>query len=257
MEFIDHTGHIFTQKSYNDYPVGYEFENLPYIFWLNNQYTQNLSIDNYYMLPIRPLVENSRNGEIKAVSIKCNSNIFKIVASKRIQEQQSLTIELKEDSSDFKSELVIDDILQVKDDEFTMLPFYVIGNSTEEGTFTTTILISIYYNNDVQIHCPITVGGVWVDEIEQLQINASNMGVNLPKDIIRAIYQSSLVNDKLDTALYNDKVKEYLINYMSIKGECGNTNSVINSLKWFGYGDKITLDKLIRTDNDLNHYQFL
>ena len=81
------------------------------------------------------------------------------------------------------------------------------------------------------------------------------MGVNLPKGIIRAIYQSSLVNDKLDTALYNDKVKEYLINYMSIKGECGNTNSVINSLKWFGYGDKITLDKLIRTDNDVyNQY---
>ena len=105
------------------------------------------------MLPIRPLVENSRNGEIKAVSIKCNSNIFKLVASKRIQEQQSLTIELKEDSSDFKSELVIGDILQVKDDEFTMLPFYVIGNSTEEGTFTTTILISIYYDNAVQIHC--------------------------------------------------------------------------------------------------------
>ena len=255
MEFIDHTGHIFTQKSYDDYPIGYEFETLPYIFWLNNQYTQNLSIDNYYMLPIRPLVENSRNGEIKAVSIKCNSNIFKLVASKRIQEQQSLTIELKENSDDLKSELIINDILQVKDDEFTMIPFYVIGNSNKEGTFTTTILISIYYNNDVQIHCPITIGGVWVDEIEQLQINASNMGVNLPKDIIKAVYQSSLVNDKLDTVLYNDKVKEYLINYMNIKGECGNTNSVINSLKWFGYGDKITIDKLIRTDNDLyNQY---
>ena len=61
MEFIDHTGHIFTLESYKNYPVGYEFETLPYIFWLNNQYTQNLSIDNYYMLPIRPLVENSRN----------------------------------------------------------------------------------------------------------------------------------------------------------------------------------------------------
>ena len=265
MEFIDHTGHIFTLESYKNYPVGYEFETLPYIFWLNNQYTQNLSIDNYYMLPIRPLVENSRNGEIKSVSIKCNSSIFKLVASKRIQEEiekkQSLTIELEEGSNDFKSELKIDpelkidDILQVKDKIFTMLPFYVIGNSAKEGTFTTTILISIYYDNNVQEHCPITVGGVWVDEIEQLQINASNMGVNLPKDIVKAVYQVSLVNDKLDTALYNDKVKEYLINYMSIKGECGNTNSVINSLKWFGYGDKITLDKLIRTDNDLyNQY---
>lgn len=255
MEFIDHTGHIFTQKSYNEYPVGYEFETLPYIFWLNGQYTRNLSVDNYYMLPIRPIIENSRNGDIKAVSIKCNSSIFKLIASKRIQEQQSLTIELTENSDDFKSELVLDDILQVKDDEFTMLPFYIIGNSPEEGTFSTTILISIYYDNDVQVHCPITVGGVWVDEIEQLQINASNMGVNLPKDIIRAVYQASLVNDKLDTALYNDKVKEYLINYMSIKGECGSTNSVLNSLKWFGYGDKITIDKLVRTDNELyNQY---
>ena len=151
MEFIDHTGHIFTQKSYNDYPVGYEYEMLPYIFWLNDQYTQKLSIDNYYMLPIRPLVENSRNGDIKAVSIKCDSNVFKLVASKRIQEQQSLTVELKEDSDDLKSELFIDDILQVKDDEFTMLPFYVIGNSSEEGTFSTTILITIHYDNDIKI----------------------------------------------------------------------------------------------------------
>ena len=255
MEFIDHTGHIFTQKSYEDYPVGYEFETLPYIFWLNHQYTKNLSIDNYYMLPIRPLIENSRNGEIKGISIKCDSSVFKLVASKRIQEQNSLTIELQENSDDLKSELVLDDILQVKDDELTMLPFYVIGNSAEEGTFTTTILISIYYDNNIQTHCPITVGGVWVDEIEQLQINASNMGVNLPKDIIKAVYQSSFENDTLDVALYNDKLKEYLINYMSIKGECGNTNSVINSLKWFGYGDRITIDKLIRTDNDLfNQY---
>lgn len=251
MEFIDHTGHIFTQKSYDDYPVGYEFETLPYIFWIDRQYTQNLSIDNYYMIPIRPLIENDRNGSIVSLSIKCNSKIFKLIASKRIQEQQSLTIELEENSDDFKSELTLDDVLQVKDDEFTMLPFYVIGNSPEEGTFTTTILISVYYKNGIQTHCPITVGGVWVDEIEQLQINASNMGVSLPKDIIKAVYQASLVNDKLDTALYNDKVKEYLINYMSIKGECGNTNSAINSLKWFGYGDKITIDTLIRTDNNL------
>lgn len=253
MEFIDHTGHIFTQKSYDEYPIGYEYETLPYIFWLNAQYTQNLSIDNYYMLPIRPLVGSNR--EIKAMSIKCDSNIFKLVASKRIQDQQSLTIELNENSDDLKSELVLGDILQVKDNEFTMLPFYIIGNSMEEGTFTTTILISIYCNDNTEIHCPITIGGVWVDEIEQLQINASNMGVNLPKDIIKAVYQSSLINDKLDTALYNDKVKEYLINFMSIKGECGNTNSAINSLKWFGYRDKITIDKLIRTDNELyNQY---
>ena len=255
MEFIDHTGHFFTQKSYNEYPNAYEFETLPYVFWLNTQYTNNLSIDNYYMLPIRPLIEKERYGNIKSISIKSQSNIFKLVASQRIQdglnEKKSLTIELSENSDDLKDELVKDDILLIEDDKFIMLPFYIIGNSQYEGTFTTTILIHVSFENDIEIYCPITIGGVWVDEIEQLQINASNMGVNLPKDIIKAVYQGSLVNDKLDTALYNDKVKEYLINYMTIKGECGNTNSVLNSLKWFGYGDKITIDKLLRTDNDL------
>lgn len=261
MEFIDHTGHFFTQKSYNEYPTAYEFETLPYVFWLNAQYTKNLSIDNYYMLPIRPLIEKERYGEIKSISIKSQSNIFKLVASQRIQnelnnqnksnEKKSLTIELSENSNDLKDELDKDDILLIKDDKFIMLPFYIIGNSQYEGTFTTTILIHISFEDNIELYCPITIGGAWVDEIEQLQINAANMGVNLPKDIIKAVYQGSLVNDKLDTALYNDKVKEYLINYMTIKGECGNTNSVLNSLKWFGYGDKITIDKLLRTDNDL------
>ena len=255
MEFIDHTGHFFTQKSYNEYPTAYEFETLPYVFWLNAQYTKNLSIDNYYMLPIRPLIEKERYGEIKSISIKSQSNIFKLVASQRIQdklnEKKSLTIELSENSNDLKDELDKDDILLIEDDKFIMLPFYIIGNSQYEGTFTTTILIHISFEDNTELYCPITIGGAWVDEIEQLQINAANMGVNLPKDIIKAVYQGSLVNDKLDTALYNDKVKEYLINYMTIKGECGNTNSVLNSLKWFGYGDKITIDKLLRTDNDL------
>ena len=29
------------------------------------------------------------------------------------------------------------------------------------------------------------------------------------------------------------KLKEYLMNHMVLKGECGNYNSAISSLKWF------------------------
>ena len=45
-------------------------------------------------------------------------------------------------------------------------------------------------------------------------------------------------------------MKELLMNYMSIKGECGNFKSVLNSLKWFGWGNKIEISKLIKTDNE-------
>ena len=55
MKFIDNTGHIFEMKSYSEYPVGYEYETTPYIFWLNSEYSNKLSVRNYYVLPIRTL----------------------------------------------------------------------------------------------------------------------------------------------------------------------------------------------------------
>ena len=59
------------------------------------------------------------------------------------------------------------------------------------------------------------------------------MGVDLPKDIIKAIYNNSYYNDEFNYRLYNEKVKEYLMNYIGIKGELGNFNSVENSIKDF------------------------
>lgn len=76
------------------------------------------------------------------------------------------------------------------------------------------------------------------------------MGVSLPKDIIKCVYSEPIFSDSNNVALYNEKIKEYLLNYMSIKGECGNYRSVINSMKWFEWGDKITLHSLLRTDNE-------
>ena len=80
-------------------------------------------------------------------------------------------------------------------------------------------------------------------------INGKNIGVSLPKDIIKAVYQSPYYTDTIDENMYNTKLKEYLINHMVIKSECGNYRSAIASLKWFGWGNKISLSKLIQTDN--------
>ena len=43
---------------------------------------------------------------------------------------------------------------------------------------------------------------------------------------------------------------------MSIKGECGNFKSIYNSLKWFGWGGKLEISKLIKTDNEFQN-QFI
>ena len=38
MEFIDSTGHIFYLEDYSSYPIGFEYEQNNYVFWLENDY---------------------------------------------------------------------------------------------------------------------------------------------------------------------------------------------------------------------------
>ena len=57
MQFIDHTGHIFSMPSYSMNPIGYEYEETNYIFWIDSEYSSKLSVDTYYMKPIRVLVK--------------------------------------------------------------------------------------------------------------------------------------------------------------------------------------------------------
>lgn len=109
---------------------------------------------------------------------------------------------------------------------------------------------------DIDEYCQITVGGTFIDEQEELVINGRNMGIHLPKEIIRSIYSSDFYHKYPNEKIFKDKMKELLLNYMSIKGECGNFKSVYNSLKWFGWGDKIEISKLIKTDNEFQN-QFI
>lgn len=335
MEFIDHTGHIFTIDSTFSKPIGYEDRVGDYIFWLESPYSEKLSIDNYYIKPIRLLLRKSEwmdrgtiydtslipgeryleyeieeevydettgtyekkivekpntgfyhntepwySDESFSINISVNSQIFKLISAVDVNnaiENENGYINI----TDFiKTTLTENDVKYVnnlkafseynydwknepdydpRDDsydwpekylyDFICIPFYVIGNCPQEGTWTSNILINI--NNEQ--YCPITVGGTFYAESEELVINGQNMGIQLPKDIIKAVYQSSFYNYSADEQLYNEKLKELLLNFMDIKGQIGNYNSVLNSLKWFGWSDKLSVVKLIETDNEYMH----
>lgn len=242
MKFADNGGHIFELKSYSKLPIGYEYETTPYVFWFNNEYGSTLSINNYYVLPIR-IVTGKKTTSIE---LSIESNIFKFYDAKF---EQSENLEINE--SDFTDHLVLGEDNRIKvtiDDkqtEYHLYTFYVFAYSENPETWLSNILIKT--NN--KEYCPITVAATFEDEIEQLVINGNNIGVSLPKNIIKAVYQSPYYTDTIDENMYNTKLKEYLINHMVIKSECGNYRSAIASLKWFGWGNKISLSKLIQTDN--------
>ena len=122
-----------------------------------------------------------------------------------------------------------------------------IAENTEGKTITTTEY------ELANIFTPITVGCTFIDECEELIINGKNMGIRLPKEILKAIYSSSFYSKNADEKLLKNKLKELLLNYMNIKGETGNFKSMMNSLKWFGWKNHIAISQLIKTDNEFQN----
>ena len=274
MYFVDSTGHTFYQMSFKYDPIGFEFYQNKYTFWVDNKDHSYCSINNYYIRPIYILLDH----KAKELEIIADSQIFTLISSTTVAENFAESIrQLELDEEEFiyfdeennkstKSDLHLDaernDILELEvlssdgsDEPITkyMYPFYVIANSPVPGTFFTNILIYAKYvdstDTEQEEWCPITVGGEFNEENEILYINGLNMGVRLPHEIIRSVYNASYNNDVFDEDLYNEKLKEYLIEYMSIRGEIGNYRSAINSLKWFGWGNKVELVSLLKTDN--------
>lgn len=253
MEFIDHTGHIFSLPSYDKYPTGYEYETFTYMFRLEDEYVKRLSVDNYYIKPVRALISKAKCPDSSglALDITVDSSVYKLIGSACIQEKTAAgeyNIEFSEDDPDFKQALTKDDIYLIEDNDFILVTFYIIGMATEPATWTSNILIHAEYDG-VAEYCPITAAGVFYDEQEELVINGRNMGISLPKDIVSAVYGASVYTDTIDEALYNAKVKEYLMNYMRLHGEKGNIDSMKSGLKFFGWGDKVQMTQLVRTDN--------
>ena len=270
MEFIDKTGHIFSLPSYSDYPTGFEYEETPYIFWINE--TGKLSINNYYVKSIHVMLDNNKYGDNidnLHLSIKLESTIFNLLGSNDINEllnkNKNLFDYININPDYFKGELTEEDVTVLTDiqtdnvkNTCSMFTFYIVAYDKNQETMLSNILIDIY-NEETDEHdfCPVTIGGEFVDENEALIINGKNLGINLPKDILQAIYKSSFYNYVADEYTYNYKLKELLLNYMNIKGECGNYKSAIDSLKWFEWGDKLKIVKLLETDNNfISQYVF-
>ena len=291
MEFLNNSGHIFSLTSYDSEPIGYEYDETPYIFWINNKDDgQLLSIKNYYTKVINVLFEinqditNVNIDDILNIDVKLDSTIFSFIPANLLQEQilkgdinqvcvdyyninstkitKHLTNQFFGDyreNEKHKDDFVYiktKDDTQVSEDvtitkNYIIIPLYIIGYASEPGTWTSNILIHISYKNTALPHdwCPVTVGGTFVDQYEQLYIHGKNMGVKLPFDILRAVNGVSFYGDNFDEAKYNEKLKEYFINFMGIKGERGNYNSAIQSIKWFGYAGLINISKLLQTDN--------
>ena len=273
MNFIDNTGHIFSLTSWKSKPIGHEYDENPYVFWLDTDKTSRLAVGNYYMrsiylvVPFDAWIEGGQLDDMLNVEITIDSQVFSFVNPVTFQDTINGNCNIKNvvniSDAEFTNRLTNAELFGVVTEEtddmkavhkVAIIPFYVVGYTEEEGTWTTNILIHVSSvdGDDVFVNedwCSISVGGTWQDEHEELVINGRNIGINLPIDILKAVYQQSYLDEGFDVQLYNEKLKEYLLNHMVIKGEQGNFRSAINALDWFGYNGRVTLSSLLQTDN--------
>lgn len=92
-------------------------------------------------------------------------------------------------------------------------------------------------------------------EDERLPIDVANLGFEMPKQFQRAVYETNLRDESEDHILLNRKWKELLIEYWNVLANKGSYDSLINSIKFFEYGDLVKISEYWRYvdnfDNEL------
>jgi hypothetical protein len=92
-------------------------------------------------------------------------------------------------------------------------------------------------------------------EDESLYVNLSNMGVEIPTGVQKAIYNNNVHEDKTDNILINRKFKELLTNYWDIIANKGSYKSLLNSIEWFEWDDSLKIKEIIKRQ-EANRYLF-
>lgn len=118
--------------------------------------------------------------------------------------------------------------------------------SSTVGEFTEQIAIGHNFYN---------ISADFYGQREELEILLNNQGLNIPKDIERALYDTNIHNMTTDWIVLNRKYKELLLNIMDILYKKGSYQSLISSLDWFEYGDVLKLYEFWSTPKISSLYQ--
>ena len=117
---------------------------------------------------------------------------------------------------------------------------YFAASSKEIGEF-----IHYFTINNIDYN----IGADFYNENESLYINLSNFGVEIPESIQKTLYTTNVHEDKKDNITLNRKFKELLINYWDVIANRGSYKSLINSIKWFEWGDALKLREMWKKED--------
>ena len=197
---------------------------LPYVHWFDGKQSIALNYDKQFIVL----------SDEPELHITLDSEVFYLVDPEKINSESEKTFFDKTylDLEEIKTnELILQPACAVSSD-FYAYSFNIIAC----GAYVGEITEDLYINNN-----KFAVGADFVDENEALSVNLKNFGMELSNEVQRAIYEKRIDEQKTDFILLNRKFKELLNEYINVIANKGSYKSLINSLKWFEYGDIVQL----------------
>lgn len=125
--------------------------------------------------------------------------------------------------------------------EYYLYCIYIAASTTTAGEWREVLHIG----EDTFI-----IGADFYQENEPLYVNLSNFGIDIPEAIQKAILETDVHEDYIDNITINRKWKELMSNYWDVVANKGSYKSLVNSLKWFEWGDLVRLREVWRRNCD-------
>ena len=200
----------------------------PYTHWFEGKQSLGLNYDKVFIILT----------DAPEVTIKTNSNIFYIVDNHKIgywTDENGNPIERTFYDKKYLdlSTLKTNEIYHPGHDDLKVGDYYLYTfNIIAQGKTVGEITDSFFINDE-----EFSIGADFVEDNEILSINLANFGVELSNEVQRAIYEKDINEQKTDFVLLNRKYKELLNEYINVIANKGSYKSLINSLKWFEYGE--------------------
>lgn len=239
IKFIDKDGYTF-------------FGEVPYVHWFgSNLYEQTLNKDYFDELHISGQSTNLQyiknililsNNSSLSFSIKSKNSVFHLVDINIIHLiEQGEFIPGTDTKYNFPDALTYQITLSGNQISGGLYVYQLIVNasSPDPGQITEEIQITGGLDD-----ITIKVGADFYDYDEILSINLGNRGTELSDSIQKAIYCSDIKESYTDNILINRKLKELISNYLDIMDNKGSYKSLYNSLKWFEWGDNVTINEI-------------
>lgn len=121
------------------------------------------------------------------------------------------------------------------------------GSYINDGKYLSENVCTVIYDGIEEI---FTLKGYSIDINDRLEVALSNKKITFDADYYKAMFFSDIKKNDVDHTLMNTKKREFLMEIMNITGFVGSYKSLIDAIKFFGWGELLEIKEFWKSLTD-------